>query len=65
MFFIFKLLVPNFKPSVFRVVLFFCISIYRGYYAFPRNDFKGNIEMQKPVFKMADSITRRNLLNDK
>ena len=29
-FFIFDVLVPLFRPSVFRVVLFFYISIYRG-----------------------------------
>ena len=39
-FFIFNCLVPLFIPSLLRVVLFFYISIYQGYYALSRNDLK-------------------------
>ena len=62
-FFIFNLLVPLFRPSEW--CFFFYISIYRGYYALPCNDFKGNIQMQKPIFKMPKSVTRSNILNGK
>ena len=46
-FFIFILLLPLFRPSIFRVVLFFYIPIYRGYYAFRCHNFKANIQEKK------------------
>ena len=57
--FIFILLVPLLillVPSVFRVVFFFYISIYRRYYALPCHDFKANIQEEQTVFKLAKSI---------
>ena len=140
MFFIFNLLVPLFRPSLYRMVLFFYISIYgsshrrcsveKGVYknfanftgknlfwslflikfqgqacnfikkrlqhrCFPAKfakflrtpilenicerlllnlsgmlrssmkQFQRNIQMEKPIFKMAKSITRSNILNGK
>ena len=38
--FLFNFLVPLFRPSLFRVVLFFYISIYQVYDALPWNDLK-------------------------
>ena len=44
--FILILLVPLFRPRVFRVV-FLYILIYRGYYAIPHDHFKMNILEKK------------------
>ena len=43
------LLVPCFRPSVFRVVHFFYISIYWGYYTLTSHDFKANIQEEKKL----------------
>ena len=53
MIFILILLVPLFRHSLFRVVVFFCIPIYHGYYALPYHDFKANIQEEKAIFKIA------------
>ena len=44
--FILILLVPLFRPRVFRVV-FLYILIYRGYYAIPYDHFKTNMLEKK------------------
>ena len=49
-FFTFNLLVTLFRSSVFRVVLFFYISICWGCYAPSCNNFKGNIQMEEKAF---------------
>ena len=46
-------LVPLFRPSEFKIVFFFYISIYRGYYALPCHDFKANIQEEKTIFKIS------------
>ena len=51
MFFIFNILVPFFRPSVFSVVLFFHVPIYRRYYALLCNGFQANLQMEKNNFK--------------
>ena len=44
---------PLFRPSVFRVVFFFYILIYRGYYTLyyytPCHDFKAYMEEEKTI----------------
>ena len=61
-------LLPLFRPSVFRVVffgVFFYIPIYREYYSLLCHDFKVNIQEEKTIFKMAKSICRSNILNER
>ena len=56
--------INSFSSFVFRVVFFFYIPIYRGYYALPFMILEETYK-RKQNFKMAKSITRRNISNGK
>ena len=55
----------TFKTFLIQSGIFFYILIYQEYYALPRHDFKANIQEGKKIFKIAKSITRRNIFTGK